>query len=89
MRTLPTCGTLTHVPRSGGEAEAVGSDHRTGVQDAALPDPHAGIQIDPRDQSSVRADAGAALHDAARADLDAFAELDLLLDHRQRTHGRR
>ena len=49
------------------EAEAVGADHRPGVQDAALrrcctP----GIQVDPRHQPRVGADARAALHDAAR-----------------------
>src|ERR1019366_1037579 len=73
----------------GGKAEAVGSDYRAGMHDATPPDTHAGVQIDPRDQSGVGADPGAALHDAAWADFNAFAEFDLLLYDRQRPDGRR
>src|SRR5690349_1132191 len=61
-----------------GDAEAVGADHGTGMDDDARADRATGIYHYPRIQGAVVADRDALADDATRADGGALAELRVL-----------
>src|SRR5690348_4477646 len=70
-----------------GDAEAVGADHGTGMDDDARADRATGIHHHARIKRAVVTDAYALADDAARADRHALAELRAFRDHCSSMHA--
>ena len=85
----PDLGNLEPAPTLLGHAEAIGTDHRSSVDDAAHADRAAGIDRHPRIEAAVGADLDVLAEGRARTDDRVGPDDRARTDDRERTNRRR